>query len=314
VIESKKDMQDSRRSVRRFSVVDNLSVARIGGNDAAAFLHGQLTCDVNALLPGAHSIAGWCNPHGRLLAVMNVLRLPDGFLLTVPRDLADSTIARLRMFVLRSKVTIEHADGVHSVIAVTGFDPRPAIQNLSVASMKMADEPDAYYQIILRNADLATAVARLESAGARADAECGICSDIAAGLPSISSKTSAEFVPQMLNLDLLGGVSFNKGCYPGQEIVARLHFRGGLKGRMIRAHTAADPNQVNPGEPVFFPAGTGDQPVGRIVIASQCGESGTDVLAVVPLAALPDGTLRVSDPNNGPTLTPGQLPYSLPPT
>lgn len=294
--------------------MDNLSVVRVTGDDAATFLHGQLTCDLLALPPNMHSPGGWCNAQGRLLAVLNVFRQSDGFLLTVPRDLAETLVVRLRMFVLRAKVTVERADELFAVVAVAGFDPGPAAQGLSVAAMQVAREPVPYFHVIARSGDIAALTAKFESAGSRADSATWACFDIAAGLPCVHPKTSGEFVPQMLNLDLLGGVSFNKGCYPGQEIVARLHFRGGLKGRMIRARVATEHDELAPGDPVFYPAAAGDQAVGRIVTASHCGASGTDVLAVVPLAALPDGILRVGDPNDGPLLVPGELPYSLPRT
>ena len=294
--------------------MDNLSVVRVAGDDAATFLHSQLTCDVRALQPNAHTLGGWCNAQGRLLAVLNVFRQADGFLLTVPRDLAETLVARLRMFVLRAKVTVERADEVFAVVAVAGFDPGPAVQGLSVAAMEVAREPVSYFHVITRSSDVAAITANLEAVGSRADSTAWACFDIAAGLPCVHPKTSGEFVPQMLNLDLLGGVSFNKGCYPGQEIVARLHFRGGLKGRMIRARVTAAHTEIAPGDPVFYPAAAGDQAVGRIVTASHCGASGTDVLAVVPLAALPDGILRVGDPNAGPLLVPGEMPYSLPRT
>lgn len=307
-------MQNSRLSAGHFAVTDNLSVVRVMGDDAATFLHGQFTCDVRALQPNTHTLGGWCNAQGRVLAVLNVFRQSDGFLLTVPRDLAETLVTRLRMFVLRAKVTIERADEILAVVAVAGFDPGPAIQGLYVAAMQVASEPVAYFQLIAQAENVAAITAGLTSVAKHADSAAWTCFDIAAALPWVHPKTSGEFVPQMLNLDLLGGVSFNKGCYPGQEIVARLHFRGGLKGRMIRARAATEQQNLAPGDPVYFPAESGDQAVGRIVAAGHCGTSGTDLLAVVPLAALPDGILRVSDPNAGPVLVPGKMPYSLPRT
>ncbi len=292
--------------------MDNLSVVRVTGDDAATFLHGQFTCDVRALQPNAHTLGGWCNAQGRLLAVLNVFRQSDGFLLTIPRDLTETLVARLRMFVLRAKVTVEGADDIFAIVAVAGFDPGSATRDLSVATMQVAREPVPYFRVIARSDDIAAITANLASAAKRADSTAWTCFDIAAALPCVHPKTSGEFVPQMLNLDLLGGVSFNKGCYPGQEIVARLHFRGGLKGRMIRARAATQQEVLAPGDPVFYPTETGDQTVGRIVTAGHCGTNGADVLAVVPLAALPDGILRVGDPNAGPLLVPGEMPYSLP--
>jgi folate-binding protein YgfZ len=307
-------MQDSRPSGGHFAVTDNLSVVRVAGDDAAAFLHGQLTCDVKALQPDTHTLGGWCNAQGRLLAVLNVFRQADAFLLTLPRELAETLVTRLRMFVLRAKVTIERADETFAIVAAAGFDPGPDIRNLCVAVMQVASKPVPYFHLIGRAEKIAAITASLASVAKGADSAARPCFDIAAALPSVHPKTSGEFVPQMLNLDLLGGVSFNKGCYPGQEIVARLHFRGGLKGRMIRARVAAEGQELAPGDPVYFPAESGDQTVGRIVTAGHCGAHETDVLAVVPLAALPDGILRVGNPTTGPLLVPGEMPYSLPRT
>ncbi|HZP13050.1 MAG TPA: hypothetical protein VFB36_11570 [Nevskiaceae bacterium] len=192
------------------SIASGVGRILVAGADAEAFLQGQLTQDVRKA--GAEPIlAGYCSPKGRLLAVMEMQRGADGITLSIHRSVLEATVKRLRMFVLRSKVTL------------TEIDPLVA-----------ADGDHDW---------------RRER--------------IARGVPTIFPSTSDHFVPQMCNLDTLGGISFDKGCYAGQEIVARLHYRGEAKRRMFRAAIEGD---ALPGDPVFD-AADGSQAAGEIVDA-----------------------------------------------
>lgn len=178
------------------------------GADADAFLQGQLTQDLRRL-HGDPLLAGYCSPKGRLLAVMQLQRAPQGVILELHRGVLDATLRRLKMFVLRSRVTLEALD--------------PAVP-------QSADESWRKLQI-------------------------------ARGVPTVFPATGDHFVPQTCNLDVLGGISFDKGCYTGQEIVARLHYLGQVKRRMFRARCAAP---AAPGSPVFDARGDA-QAVGEIV-------------------------------------------------
>ena len=202
----------------------------VTGDDARDFLHAQLTNDIQGLAPDRAALAGWCSAQGRLLATFLVIPSPQGFLLQVARDLAPAVAKRLGMFVLRSKV-------------------------------KVADESDAWVQDGLWDADLqqpdvawkdGIVTVRVgerryiqmgSSDQPNATEEDWILREIRAGRPFISSATQDKFVPQMVNLEKLGGVDFQKGCYPGQEIVARAQYRGQVKRRMVQMQGAARPGE-----------------------------------------------------------------------
>ena len=232
----------------------------VTGADAREFLHAQLTVDSRNLAPERAALAGWCSAKGRLLATFLVIPSPQGYMLQLARDLAPAVAKRLAMFVLRAKV-------------------------------KIADESDAWAQFGLWDAhESASAITwvghaatipvgerralRREPAAAPSPIECAAgeavwaLQEIRAGRPLISAATQDQFVPQMVNLETLGAVDFQKGCYPGQEIVARAQYRGQVKRRMVRLPA---------------PAGThlrpGDEWNGGTVIDSAGGE----VLAVMPV-------------------------------
>ena len=210
-------------------LTDN-ALLSISGDDATAFLHGQFTNDVESLAVGAGQWNGWCSPKGRLLATFLLVRRAEGFLMMLPAELAPAIAKRLAMFVLRSKVTIRDATASHALWGVAGAG---AVQ----AARKAAD------LVVPIDATRALAIA---AAGATLDGvPAGTTDDwalamIHAGIPVITAATQDAFVPQMANFELVGGVSFRKGCYPGQEIVARTQYRGILKRRMARAHVEVD--------------------------------------------------------------------------
>lgn len=308
-------MQDSFLKTPIISHLDGLSPITVAGEDAESFLHGQLTADIRSLDPGQSSLAGWCDPKGRLLAIFRVLRRADDYLVILPTALLTSVLPRLRMFVLRARVKLEQPAQPLCVIGAAGPDAARLIRDAGItAVLNPGRAPMDCVYAVVTEADmldgLATRMHRVPAAEWSAF-------EIAAGIPQIVPATSGEFVPQMVNLDLVGGVSFNKGCYPGQEIVARLHFRGGLKSRMLRASSTE--SGIAPGDPVFFPATLGDQVAGRVVTTCAVKSGGSELLAVVPLAARSGGDLflRAPDsgsPDSGSKLTLLELPYAIPDT
>ncbi len=239
-------------------VVDLSHNALIGvsGDDAAAFLHGQLTNDVQALAVGGAQWNGWCSPKGRLLATFLLMRRADGYLLLIPAEIAAPIAKRLGMFVLRSKVKIEDASTRLGRIGIVG---------------------DGAAALVARHWGAAPAP-----------------------MASIVAATQEAFVPQMANFDLVGGVSFTKGCYPGQEIVARTQYRGTLKRRMALAHVDGTERPA-PGESVFSEA-FGEQAAGIIVNAAPATEGGFDSLVVAQIESLDRDDLRWKSPR-GPALS-----------
>src|SRR5688500_7989996 len=230
----------------------------VSGQDARDFLHAQLTVDIQKLPPERAALAGWCSAKGRLLATFLVIPAPQGFLLQLARDLAAPVAKRLSMFVLRAKVKVaDESDawaqfgvwGAPAPAAVTWDDGRASVPVGEGRSLRL--EPAAGVSL-----------------APNAPEEAWTLQEIRAGRPLISAATQDQFVPQMVNLELLDAVDFRKGCYPGQEIVARAQYRGQVKRRMVRLPSPAGA-ALRPG----------DAYNGGVVVDSAGGE----LLAVVPI-------------------------------
>jgi folate-binding protein YgfZ len=189
----------------------------VTGPDARAFLHAQLTNDIENLGADRSALAGWCSAKGRLLASFLVIPSPQGFLLQLARDLAAPVAKRLGMFVLRSKVKIADESDSWAQFGVWESDwqqPDVAWRG-NIATVRVGER---------RFLQLGPAAELKEPANA--DEVQWTLQEIRAGRPLITSATQDQFVPQMVNFEVLGGVDFQKGCYPGQEIVARAQYRG----------------------------------------------------------------------------------------
>ncbi|GAA4335667.1 folate-binding protein YgfZ [Pigmentiphaga soli] len=302
----------------------HLAVLQAQGADAVEFLHGQLTQDVKSLDASHARLAGYCTAKGRLLATAVVWRQPAEE--PAIRALVDAGVApawqkRLSMFVLRAKVRIAplplQAFGVSAGPAALAALATGAGAELPRAAWARAELPSGTWigapaaGAALRWWWLAEAGREGALAGAAdpAPAEAWRAADIAAGLPWITAATQDLFIPQTLNLDLAGGVSFTKGCYPGQEVVARSHYLGKLKRRsfagLVRAGVA-DPSALPPAD-IFH---DGDaQPCGRVVNAADTA-SGTALLFECTLAAAHAGGLRLGAPD-GLAIELQALPYAL---
>jgi folate-binding protein YgfZ len=289
----------------------------VTGDDAAAFLHAQLTNDVQSLPPGAAQWNGWCSAKGRLLATFMLLRAADGFRLMLPAEIAPAVAKRLAMFVLRSKVKIADVGEDTTRLAFAGKtagvivarywgftpDPMRSVEKDGATCIAL----DAERFVILAPTDRAPALwAILAENATPAGPDAWSWSLIQAGIPVVTAATQEAFVPQMANFELVGGVSFRKGCYPGQEIVARTQYRGILKRRMARVHAAGEPRPA-PGESVYSGA-FGEQAAGAIVNAAPAPGGGYDALAVAQLEALASGDLHLGAPT-GPALEVRERPY-----
>jgi len=277
-------------------------VIRALGADAASFLHGQLTQDF-ALLDREHArLAGFCTAKGRLLATMVGWRQADDeILLALPADTLAATLKRLSMFVLRAKCKLTDASAEFAVYGLLGAPTAEA--------WTLARDGDAV-QIALPGTGRAL---RVQPAAAPAPAGAEITPDdwnfaeAEAGMAWVRGATVEAFVPQMINFEVLGGVSFKKGCYPGQEIVARSQYRGTLKRRLQVFETDAS---ATIGQEIFHSADP-EQPAG--VVAGNGSKGGRTLLAAeIKLAALEGGSLHLGSAA-GATLQPRALPYEIPP-
>ncbi len=300
-------------AARDATIVADLShnaLIEVTGDDAGAFLHGQLTNDVQQLAEGTAQWTGWCSPKGRLVASFLLVRLPGRFLLMLPAEIAAATLKRLAMYVLRSKVKLADASDRLVRVGVAGKIARELVaRRLGTAPEPLqVAERDGLIAIALE-ADRFVIVAAPEKANALWDwlalsalasgADTWEWTSIQAGIPTVVAATQDAFVPQMANFDLIGAVSFRKGCYPGQEIVARIQYRGGLKQRMALAHFGSDAHPA-PGQSLFS-AGFGDQAAGTIANAAPSPEGGFDALVVAQIESLDRDDLRWKSPE-GPAL------------
>jgi hypothetical protein len=262
----------------------------VTGDDAAAFLHGQFTNDVESLGVGEAQWNGWCSPKGRLLATFLLLRRPAEFLLLLPAEIAGPIAKRLSMFVLRSKVKIADVSAQYArrgIIAARD-EPKPLRVIEQDGAITVGLDGERFIALMPPGQTLAV----------NTTADAWELASIRAGVPIITAATQEAFVPQMANFELVGGVSFKKGCYPGQEIVARTQYRGILKKRMARVHLAGDA-RPNPGERVYSSA-FGDQSAGTVVNVAASPEGGFDALVVVQLEALAKADLRWNSPDGTP--------------
>ncbi len=306
--------------------VGDLGVLWFDGRDAEAFLQGQLSSDVAELKPGASQRSSYNSPGGRMLASLRLWRDPDvatghayGALLAA--DLAAPIAKRLAMFVLRSEVAVADATAAHAVLGIAGpraaatiadtFGAAPVrngVVTIAGGTARLIRLPDDRFLIVAMaeaEGDIRRALGTQVVAG---EAALWRGWSIRAGVPLITAATSDRFVPQMLNWDALDGISFQKGCYPGQEIVARTRYLGRLKERLYAFHL--DPSSVpDPGTRVFSPA-FGDQPCGTIINAAPAPDGGVALLAVVQIAAAESRGVSLAAPD-GPALHSVALPYSI---
>ncbi|HEV3010405.1 MAG TPA: folate-binding protein [Burkholderiales bacterium] len=223
------------------------------GADARDFLHAQLTNDIANLPPDRAALAGWCTAKGRLLASFLVIPSKEGFLLQVARDLAPAVAKRLSMFIFRSKVKITDESDAWAQYGIWDTD-------LGVNGVARDGET-----VTVRVAERRfLKIGKSVSENCKAGEDAWTLQEIRAGRPLISAATQDQFVPQMVNFEELGAINFQKGCYPGQEIVARAQYRGQVKRRLVHVKTDLKP---------------GEQFNGGIVVDSAAGEA----LAVMPI-------------------------------
>ena len=309
--------------------LDVLGVLRARGPDALSFLQGQLSNDLTRLASDRSLLAGYHNPQGRVIALLRVLQLaPEDLLAVLPRELVPTVIARLSKFILRAKVKLvdesqswriaglvaagvngDAAGGVTGPAAAAGHVAALPAAVDSVAhgadavAVQVAEQPSRWLLLT------PTARPALPETGSAAPQEIWRRAAIAAGEPQVYAATSEEFVAQMLNLDLLGAIAFDKGCYTGQEVIARAHYRGRVKRRLQRFVTRA-PHALKPGDSGTLADGRAFEVVDAVLGA----DGRCEFLAVAPLiAAEPEPVARASAVSGERLEAEAlSLPYSLP--
>ena len=301
--------------------LDDWALATLVGADSEKYLQGQVTADVSQLTEHQHLLAAHCDPKGKMWSNLRLFRRQDGFALIERRSLRDAQLTELKKYAVFSKVTIT-ADDTSVLLGVAGFQARAALKNL------FSELPDAEKQVIsdgptsllwfehpaerfLLVTDVATAERVTEALRGEAqlnNSQQWLALNIEAGQPVIDAANSGQFIPQATNLQALGGISFKKGCYTGQEMVARAKFRGANKRALwyLAGHASRVPEA---GEDLELKMGENWRRTGTVLAAVQLDDGRLLVQAVMNNDMEPDSVFRVREDVN--TLSIEPLPYSL---
>lgn len=282
-------------------VLAGLGCLRVAGDDARDFLHGQFTADLKRLKPGRAGLAAWCNPKGRVLFLLDVLNAGDeGWLLLAPASEIAALAKRLRMFVLRAKVTIEDLGEHVGAFGLAGAALPAALDEVGHATRaggawlwRITADPALAYALGPQDAVIALWD---EMDAPVATAARWEAFEIDARRPRIAAPLGERFLPQELDLERLQGVHFDKGCYPGQEIVARLKYRGQVKRGLHRAHVTGD---VALGDRLYRDDATAT--VGDVLRVSPRADGSSDLLLVLDFDAV-GSTVHLRDPQGPPVL------------
>lgn len=305
------------------SALTDLSLLQVSGEDAANFLHNQLTNDVEHLSASEARLAAYCSPKGRMLASLLYWKNSGGIFLQLPSSIQEIIQKRLQMFVLRAKVKLINVSDGYITLGLGGkaagatlqqwfpqlpLDVYAKVENEAGTLIRVHDAfGHARYQWTVKKGVFEDKWPLLKEKLQALDASLWRRGEILAGVPQITDRTQEQFVPQMVNFELVGGVNFKKGCYPGQEIVARSQYLGKLKRRMSIASIPS--TQVQAGMEVFS-ARDPDQPCGMIVNAELDGAAGSICLVELKVADQEAGDIHLGAPV-GPLLKFLPLPYPM---
>lgn len=301
-----------------FCVLSHEGVLAIRGADAGKFLQGQLTCNLNYLSPTRASLGARCTPKGRMQSSFRILAQGDGYLLAMARELVEAQLADLSRFAVFSKSRLHDESDAWVRFGLCGGDG--VLVSLGLDLAQTADEVTSEHGLLAvrladGRAELWVPVEQAETIRARLAAQlpeaalgAWLLAQVRAGVGQVFGSTRELFIPQMINLQALGGVSFKKGCYTGQEIVARMQYLGKLKRRLHRLSAEGASSELPaPGVELFSPVHGSS--VGEVVLAASA-EQGIELLAVLQEDAAADGRIFLGSPDGLP-LCLLDLPYTL---
>lgn len=300
-----------------------LGVIEVSGDDSKTFLQGQLTNDINAITPDTSQLSGLCTPKGRLKALFSIFSDSSKLYLQLPFPLLEETLKRLKMFVMMSKVElIDVSDSLikigiygakaESCLLENGFsipdEVNSVTQHNDMQLIRLhGDKPR--FECVGTNDTIQNLFAALQKDAHYLNTEHWKLLDIHSGIPNVFASSKEAFIPQMLNLQALDGISFKKGCYTGQEIVARMQYLGKLKRRMYRAHCDARTLPV-PGDRLYSKTAKSGQGSGNIVDAQLSPDGGIDLLAVITTDAVENNDIFL-DEEFKTQLSLKEIPYSV---
>ncbi len=300
-----------------------LGLIEVKGDDRLTYLQGQLTSDINAVSSSLSQPSALCTPKGRMRALFHIIQNNDGLLLQVPYGLLQDNLKRLKMFILMSKVELNDASDDYVRIGIAGKTSAQVLQNAGFTIPEQTNMVTHHNDMILVR--LAGNEPRFECLGSfeaiqtlwssfkdqaqLLDARQWRLLDIKAGIPNVFPQTAETFIPQMLNLQFLNGVNFKKGCYTGQEVVARMQYLGKLKRRMYLANCQAD-TIPEPGASLYSASSSSGQGAGNIVDAQFSGPGEITLLAVMTNDAVEKQDIFLDEAMQQP-LKIKDLPYSV---
>lgn len=302
--------------------LDDWALATITGADAEKYLQGQVTADVAQLKPNDHQLCAHCDAKGKMWSNMRLFHRGEGFAMIERRSLRDTQLNELKKYAVFSKVTIEPDDS-SVLLGLAGFQARAALANIFTAlpdeenpavqdgatTLLWFNLPAERFMLVTDTQTAQTLLEKLRGEAQLNDSQQWLALDIEGGLPVIDSENSAQFIPQATNIQALGGISFKKGCYTGQEMVARAKFRGANKRALwFLAGSASRLPQA--GEDLEMKMGENWRRTGSVLAASKLDDGRVLIQAVLNNDLEPDCVLRVREDSSS-ELTIEPLPYSL---
>jgi folate-binding protein YgfZ len=283
------------------TAIPYLGILKITGVDATQFLQGQLTCNINELTKSNSYFAAFCNAKGRAISTLLILKNADSFLLIIPNELIDVVSKKLQMYILRSDVQIQNATNELCLLGITSTnsdlsidlpDTDFTVNNSAEITIKLPSNNCRY--LIISSAkqaiNLWTQLTQDKNINI-ANSTSWNYHDISAGIAWLTLATSEEYIPQMLNIDKLGGISFNKGCYTGQEIIARTHYLGKAKRELFLAECENTAMLDNESKIISDK----NQNLSGKIIAFQNNEQNIRLLAVIPSVDAEPKTLQINN-------------------
>lgn len=309
---------DTSASCQKINL-SHLGVIRVKGEDKETFLQGQLTNDTRTIEEDKSQLSSYCTPKGRMLANFRILQHEDAWYLLIPAKRLDAVLKRLTMFVLRSKVSIENVSDDFILTGLVGDCIVDHLgNNLPIDTDEVTHHDGLSFVRVDKNMPRYIAIGEFDAMhrlwqkldkAIQVNTSQWRLHDIRAGIPTILEETVEAFIPQMTNMHLLNGVSFTKGCYTGQEIVARMQYLGKLKRRMypVSIETTRIPK---PGDDVYSDSSKSGQGAGKLVDIVSTGDNRYEGLAVLEINNIEEGALQLID-SDGPVIKVTEPPYTF---
>jgi len=299
-IQFPQSQQDAGNTI---SAIAHLAVIKVTGKDATQFLQGQLTCNVNDITQLNSFFSAFCNAKGRTISTLLILKNADSFLLILPNELVKKVLSKLQMYILRSDVQLSNVTDELCLMGVTTnnadlFSHFPetdfAVTNNSEIFIKLPSTENRF--LYISSVDMAksfwTQLIQNDNFS-MSNSNTWEYHDILAGIPWLTEDSSEEYIPQMLNIDKLGGISFNKGCYTGQEIIARTHYLGKAKRELLLAE--CKPIALQENAPLIITNKSG-QAIGK-VLSHQSNNQNHKMLIVIPITEAKSKNLILNHSN-----------------